>query len=116
MTIRFQADADLNPAIGRGLVRQQPRIDWRPARGVIADATHDADVLALAADAGRVLVSCDVHTMPRHFATFVASRSSPGAILIPPETGVTEAIDRLLVAWLSWTAEELENQMWWLPA
>jgi hypothetical protein len=114
--IRFQADADLNPAIGRGLVRREPAIDWRPARNVIADATPDAHVLALAADDGRVVVSRDVSTMPRHFTEFIVHRNSPGVILVPPATTVAEAIDKLLVAWLSWTVEDMQNQIWWLPA
>jgi predicted nuclease of predicted toxin-antitoxin system len=114
LKIRFQADADLNPAIGRGLLRREPTIDWRAAQAFIADATPDREVLRLAADDGRVLVSRDVSTMPRHFAAFIASRLSPGVILIPPEAAVGEAIERLLLVWLSWGAEEIENQIWWL--
>ncbi|SPF41374.1 hypothetical protein SBA4_2730002 [Candidatus Sulfopaludibacter sp. SbA4] len=29
MTIRFQADADLDPDIGPGMLRREPAIDWR---------------------------------------------------------------------------------------
>jgi hypothetical protein len=54
--------------------------------------------------------------MPSHFAGFVATHSSPGVILIPPNTSVGGAIEKLLIAWLTWTAEEIENQIWWLPA
>jgi hypothetical protein len=73
-------------------------------------------VLQFAADDGRVLVTGDVSTIPSHFAAFVATRSSPGVILIPSETIVGEAIERLVVAWVSWAAEDIENQIWWLPA
>jgi hypothetical protein len=114
--IRFQADADLNPAIGRGLIRQAPEIDWRAAQRVIPDRTPDPEVLRLAAIDGRVLVSRDVGTMPGHFARFIAAERSPGLILIPPTTSVRDAIEKLLIAWLSWTAEEIENQIWWIPA
>jgi predicted nuclease of predicted toxin-antitoxin system len=107
--IQFQADANLNPAIGRGLVRREPAINWRPAQSVISDATPDIEVLRLAAEDGRVLVSRDVSTIPAHFAMFIASQSSPGVILIPPYRAVAEVIDRLLVAWLSWTAEDIEK-------
>src|SRR5439155_23477231 len=112
--MRFQADANVDPDIGRGLVRQEPTIDWRPAQGFIADATPDPDVLSAAADEGRVLVTGDVSTIPRHFAAFVA-RSSPGVILIPPETAIGEVIERLLMVWLSWAAKDIQNQIWWLP-
>ncbi len=116
MKICFQADADLDPDIGRGLVRQEPAIDWRPAQGFVSDATPDAGVLEIAAAERRVLVSRDVSSMPGHFAEFVTIRSSPGVVLIPPGTSVGDAIERLLVAWLAWTAEDLENQIRWLPA
>lgn len=114
MKIRFQSDADLNPAIGRGLVRREPAIDWRPAQRFIPDATPDPEVLQLAADDGRVLVSRDAKTMPRHFAEFVATHSSPGLILVPVSVTIGEAIEELLVMWLSWGAEDIENQIWWL--
>jgi predicted nuclease of predicted toxin-antitoxin system len=108
--IRFQADADLNPAIGRGLVRREPTIDWRPAQRFIPDATPDPEVLQFAAADGRVLVSRDVTTVPRYFAAFVATRLSPGVILIPSDTAVGEAIERLLMAWLSWAAEDMKTR------
>lgn len=114
MRIRFQSDADLNPAIGRGLVRREPAIDWRPAQKLIPDATPDPEVLQLAADDGRVLVSRDAKTMPRHFAAFIANRSSPGVILIPVSVTIGEAIEELILMWLAWTAEDIENQIWWL--
>jgi len=75
----------------------------------------DPEVLRTAAEAGRVLVSRDVSTMPRHFAAFIATRESPGLILIPPRTTTGEAIEGLLFAWLSWTAQEMRNQLRWLP-
>lgn len=104
------------PGIGRGLVRREPAIDWSAAQRFIPDATPDIEVLQFAADNGRVLVTRDVTTVPRYFAAFVATRSSPGVILIPSATIAGEAIERLLVAWVSWAAEDIENQIWWLPA
>jgi predicted nuclease of predicted toxin-antitoxin system len=90
-------------------------IDWRPAKRFIPDATPDLEVLQLAADDGRALVSRDAKTMPRHFATFVATHSSPGAILIPTNVTIGDAIEGLLMLWLSLAAEDIENQIWWLP-
>ena len=114
MKLRFQSDADVNPAIGRGLIRQAPEIDWRPAYPFIPDHTPDPDVLRLAAEDGRVL-----HVITRcgddaqHFAGFVATQFSPGVIFIPPGTTTGDAIERLVIAWLSWSAEEIKNQIWW---
>jgi hypothetical protein len=52
--------------------------------------------------------------MPRHFTEFVTARSSPGMILVPASVTVGAAIEELLTMWLSWGAEDIENQIWWL--
>lgn len=53
--------------------------------------------------------------MPEHFNAFVASHQSPGLILMPRGIAIGEAIEGLLFAWLAWTAEEMMNQLRWLP-
>ena len=115
MSFRFQADADLNPEIGRGLRRREPSVDFRAAVGVIADGTPDPEVLQIAAGDGRVLVSRDITTMPDHFARFVAHQESPGILLIPSRTPLGSVIEGLLIVWLTWTPEDLRNQARWLP-
>jgi hypothetical protein len=69
----------------------------------IPDATPDPGVLQLAADDGRVLVSRDAKTTPHHFAAFVANRS------------IGEVIEELLMMWRWWSAEDIQNQIWWPP-
>jgi Domain of unknown function (DUF5615) len=115
LRIAFQADADLNPDIERGLRRREPAIDFRRAKSVIPDGTSDLDVLRIAAHAGRVLVTRDVATMPGHFKQFVAHHESPGLILIPSSRSIASAIDGLLIAWLIWEPRDLENVSRWLP-
>jgi predicted nuclease of predicted toxin-antitoxin system len=112
--IRFQADASLDPDIGRGLVRKNPAIDWQSAKGVLADGTPDLEVLQLAAREGRVLVTFDVRTMLDHFLAFTAEQPSPGVLLIPAKLRMGAVIDRLLLFWESWTAEDMANQVRWL--
>ena len=73
MRIRFQADADIDPDIRKGLLRREPSIDFRSAAGVIPDGTLDPDVLRIAAGYSRVLVSADLRTMRVHFEGFVAA-------------------------------------------
>jgi hypothetical protein len=115
LKISFQADADLDPDIGRGLRRREPAIDFRRAAGVIPDGTPDSEVLRIAADSGRVLVTGDLRTMRAHFQSFLVEQDSPGVILIPSSRSIGEAIDGLLIVWLTWLPEEMRNQMWWLP-
>ena len=109
MTLRFQADADLNPEIGLGLRRREASVDFRAAAGVIADGTPDPEVLRIAAGDGRVLVSRDITTMPRHFVQFVAGQESPGILLVPSRRPIGSVIERLLIVWSTWTAEDLQQ-------
>jgi predicted nuclease of predicted toxin-antitoxin system len=78
--VRFQADANLDPDIGLGLQRRDLFLDYCDASGIIPDGMPDPEVLALAADEGRVLVTNDLR-MPKHFAEFIAIRDSPGVLL-----------------------------------
>jgi hypothetical protein len=115
MRFRFQADADLNPEIERGLRRREPSIDFRGAVGVIPDGLSDLEVLRIAAEAGRLLVSRDVTTMPEHFDRFIAENASPGLLLIPSRRPIGDVIEGILLVWLTWPEEALRNQVRWLP-
>lgn len=115
MRITFQADANLDPDIGRGLRRREPSLDFRHAAETIPDGIPDTEVLRVAADAGRVLVTRDVRTMRVHFQEFVKEGDSPGVLLVPSSRSTGAAIEGLLIVWLTWTPEDLRNQVRWLP-
>ena len=59
MSIRFQADADLNLAIVLALTRKEPGLDFRTAFDAGFAGLRDDEVLAAAAKTDRVLVSHD---------------------------------------------------------
>ena len=115
MNLRFQADADLNPAIGRGLRRREPSIDFRAADGVIPDGKSDPEVLRIAAESGRVLVSRDVSTMPEQFEQFTQTQESPGLLLVHSQRPIGSVIEGLLLVWATWTEDDLRNSARWLP-
>jgi hypothetical protein len=115
MSLRFQADADIDAEIQRGLRRREPGLDFRTAAGVIPDGTPDPEVQRIAADAGRVLVSRDVATMPDHFERFISGSSSPGLLLIPSRRPIRAVIEGLLLVWLHWPEHALGDQIRWLP-
>ena len=115
MKVAFQADANIDPQIWRGLCRREPSIDFRGFVGVIPDGLPDTEVLALAAESARVLVSADVNTMPGHFKEFVAQHDSPGLILIPSSRSIASVIDGLLLVWMHWTPDRMRSQIVWLP-
>jgi predicted nuclease of predicted toxin-antitoxin system len=73
MKVRFQAGADLNQNILLATLRREPSIDFQTALAAGLASLSDREVLAMAASEGRVLVTHDRKTMPRHFAEFIAT-------------------------------------------
>jgi hypothetical protein len=114
--VRFLADADLNRAIVSGVVRREPSLDFLTALAAGLRGMNDPEVLALAAERQRVLVSHDVGTMPAHFRAFrSAGRQNSGVFLISQSLDVGTAIDELLLIWLASEASEWEDRLVWLP-
>jgi hypothetical protein len=114
--VRFLADADLNQAIVGGVLRREPTLDFLTARAAALRGLTDTEVLELAAQQQRVLVSHDVGTMPSHLRIFMnAGKDSAGVFLIPQATDVRTAIDELLLIWAASQAAEWENRLVWLP-
>lgn len=116
MRVRFLADADLNKSIVSGVLRREPSLDFLTAHEARLQGMTDAEVLALAAQQQRVLVSHDVSTMPPYFRIFTsAGTRSAGVFLIPQSLDVGTAIDELLLIWLASEASEWETRLVWLP-
>lgn len=115
MRVRFQADADLDGRIIRGLRRAEPEIDIRTADEARLAGLADRDVLQIAARLERVLVSQDRATMPGHFAHYNTSASSPGVILLRAATPIAAAIDDLVLIWSASEAEEWVDRLIWIP-
>jgi len=115
MTIRFQADADLNLIILLATIRREPRIDFLTAEAAGLTGLKDPEVLTIAAREGRVLVSHDQKTMPRHFAEFIAHTPSPGLLIVPQHLSVATAVADLLLIWFTTEVEEWINQIRFLP-
>ena len=115
MRVRYQADADLNEIILLAAVRREPAMDFQTATAAGLPGRHDMEVLALAAGEGRVLVTHDHQTMPRHFAEFVALNTSPGVLLIPQHLSIAAAAEDLLLIWNATEGEEWINRICYLP-
>ena len=116
MKPRFQADADLRLEIVSGVLRREPAIDFQSAQDRLAEGVKDPDVLQIASEEGRILVSHDVTTMVSHFRRFLDSgQQSPGVFLIPQAVPTAEAIEELVLIWVTSEAFEWQNQVFWLP-
>ena len=115
MRIRFLADADLNQDVVKGVLRREPGIDFRTALSAGLRGLSDLEVLAFAASEGRVLVSHDRRSMPRTFAEWVTTKSTPGVFIISQRAELLAAIEALLLVWTASEAEEWTNRICTLP-
>lgn len=115
MKVRFQADADLSQILLKATLRREPSIDFRTAHAARLVALSDEQVLAIAAAEGRVLVTHDRKTMPKHFAEFVASNPSAGVIVVPQKLAVNAAAEDLILIWGASESEEWINRIQSLP-
>lgn len=115
MTVRYQADADLNQAIVTGVLRREPTIDFQTAFAAGLEGVKDPEVLAIAAQQGRILVSHDRKTMPSEFAVFITSNQSSGVIIVSRKLSIEVVIEELLLIWAVSDAEEWVNRIAKLP-
>ena len=76
---------------------------------------HDREVLEIAAREGRVLVTHDHKTMPRHFAEFITRETSPGLLVVPQHLAVATVVEDLRLIWFVTEAEEWINRVSFLP-
>lgn len=115
MTVRFQADANLNQIILLVARRWEPALDFQTALQAELSGVNDPEVLARAAREGRILVPHDRKTMPRHFFTFITTATSAGVLTVPQHLPVAAAADDLLLICHATEAEEWINQIRSLP-
>jgi hypothetical protein len=114
--VRFLADASLHHAIVGGCLRREPSMDFVSAHAAKLEGLSDLDVLALAAAHGRILVTHDFRTMPRHFAEFLASgATSPGVLLVKQHTPLGAVIEDLVLIWTASTPDDWKNRIIVIP-
>lgn len=115
MTIQFQADADLNQMIVLAAIRREPSLNFQTAFAGSLIGLTDPEVLAKSTGEGRLLVTHDRRTMPRHFAEFVAKHTSSGVLIIPQSLPIAVAVEDLLLIYAATEAEEWTNRLGFLP-
>ncbi|MEP7353504.1 MAG: DUF5615 family PIN-like protein [Acidobacteriota bacterium] len=115
MNIRFQADEDLDARIIRGIRRVAPEVDIQTASEGGLLGLGDPEVLRAAVASGRILVSQDRRTMPRHFRHFVSHSQSTGVILLREGVSIIEVVDQLVLIWAVSSGDEWTNRLIWIP-
>jgi hypothetical protein len=116
MKIRFQADNDLDQRIIAATRRLDPAIDFQTAPDLgLHLGVPDEQVLILAAEQDRLLVTHDRKTMPDHFERFTVSHTSPGLIIISQTLSIGRAAEWLHLIWATSEPEEYVNSIYSLP-
>jgi predicted nuclease of predicted toxin-antitoxin system len=111
--IRYQADADLNQAIVNGILRREPAIDFQTAGTANLEGILDPEVLAIAAQQQRILVSHDRKTMPAEFAQFITTQQSSGVLIVSQRVPIE--IEELILIWSASSAEEWHDRIAKIP-
>lgn len=115
MSVRFQADASLRYRIVAATIRREPTLDFASASQAGLAGLPDPEVLAISAKAGRILVTHDFRTMPKHFADFLEAGPSPGVLLVPQRMPAPVAVEQLILIWAASAPEEWVNRICRLP-
>ena len=115
MRANFLADANFDLVILSAVKRREPDFDFQTAHEAGLAGLADPDVLAVAAQSGRVLLTHDVRTMPRYFASFIEEQISSGVLLIPQSLPRRDVVEDLLLLWIAMDSEEWNNRIMSLP-
>ena len=116
MKIRFQADADFNRHIVKGVRLGEPAIDFQTAEAAGLTGLLDPQVIEKAALDDRILVSHDKRTMIMHFGQFLSTgKDSPGLFIVTQQTALAAAIDDLVLIWHASDPDEWKNRFVYVP-
>jgi hypothetical protein len=99
----------------KAAMRREPGIDFQTASAAGLTGLSDKDVLVLAARSGRLLVTHDRKTMPKHFAEFIVNQSSAGVLIVPQKLPVTQVVEDLILIWAATESTEWTNRIYSLP-
>jgi hypothetical protein len=113
---RFLADNDFSDHIVDGLYRIEPSIDILTVREVGMQAIPDPEILEYAAREARIILTHDLNTMVGFAYERIKMRKPmAGLIAIPQRIGPRIPIDQLLMVWLASEAEEMQNDVMYIP-
>jgi predicted nuclease of predicted toxin-antitoxin system len=113
---RFLTDENFDHNIVRGVFARDPAIDLFTVQAVGLMQTPDPDILQWAANAGRILLTHDVQTIPNYaYERIRNGQPMPGVIVVLRSTPYRDAIDDLLVAAGAGRDEDFEDQVRYIP-
>lgn len=96
-------------------MRLEPGIDFQTAHYAGLSGMDDLNVLNLAAQQSRILVTHDRKTMPKHFEQFILSTTSPGLLVVSQKMPVAQVAEDLFLIWLVSEPKDWVNRIRTLP-
>jgi Domain of unknown function (DUF5615) len=117
LSLRFQADADLQYTIVEAVRRREPGIDFASAVDSGLEGVRDPEILERAAQEGRILVSHDRQTMLAHFrARLEAEKSSPGLFVVSQGVPLQSVVSAIILVWAASEPSDWRDQVHHLPS
>ncbi len=114
--LALAADENFNNDIVRGLLRRRPDLNILRVHDVRLSGASDPEVLAWAAQEGRILLTHDVSTITRHaYARVQAGLRMPGVFQIGRDIPIGVAVEDVLLLAEYSREGEWEGQVRYLP-
>jgi hypothetical protein len=116
VTLKLLADENFNGDLVRALLRWKPDLDLVRVQDTEIAGSPDPRVLEWAAEAGGVILTHDVKTLPGYaFERVRAGLPMAGVIEVSPAIAAGEAIEDILLITEVASPEEIANQVWYVP-
>ncbi len=110
------ADENLNGDIVRGLLRRQPELNLIRIQDIELAGANDPQVLAWAAEDGRIIMTHDRATLPHYaFHRVVSSERMPGVFVLNDRMPVAQAIEELLLIDACSEPSDWDDRVLYLP-
>ena len=114
--LKLLTDEHISKLIVRGLLRREPELDIVRMQDVGLRTKDDEEILAWAAQEGRVLITYDVGTIPTAaYKRVTEGNPRHGVIATRSDMTIGQAIEDLLVVAGANFPDELEGRVLWLP-
>ena len=114
---RLIADENFDHDIIRGLHLRFPgEIDLIVSREIGLAGADDPDLLALAASQGRILLTHDKKSIPKHaYQRIVNAKPMPGVFVVPQSLAIGKAIEELILILCCSQQSEWQNIIQFIP-
>ena len=114
--LKLVSDENFDGDILRGLYRRRSDLDVVRAQDVGLSGASDREVLAWAANAGRILLTHDRDTLPNFAYDRVrAHEAMPGVFLVSDLVPISQVIDEILLAVECLPPEECQDLVRFIP-